>query len=89
MVKVRAHDVLSEGYKGGTIITPPSSSGRGGGRQQASLLRVDLVPIWLTTINVSRVKEEIRNKIKQYQIEAAKVLWEAFQERPFNSRPNF
>jgi len=89
MVKVREHDVLNEGYKGGTIITPPSPSGRGGGRQQASLLRVDLVPMWLTTINASRVKKEVRDKIKRYQREAAKVLWEAFQQGSLTTDPSF
>lgn len=89
MVKVRDHDVLHEGYKGGTIITPPSKSGRGGGRQQASLLRVDLIPMWLTTISASRVKEEVREKIKRYQREAAKVLWEAFQDGRLTIDPSF
>jgi len=89
MVKVREHDVLHEGYKGGTIVTPPSASGRGGGRQQTSLLRVDLVPMWLTTINASRVKKEVRDKIKRYQREAAKVLWEAFQQGRLTSTLSF
>lgn len=80
MKKIREHDVLAEAYKGGVINTPPSASGRGGGKQQASLLRVDMIPMWLTTISPSRVREDVRTKIKQYQREAAKVLWEAFQD---------
>jgi hypothetical protein len=80
MKKIREHDVLAEGYKGGVLNTPPSLSGRGGGKQQTGLLRVDMIPMWLTTINPSRVRTDIREKIKQYQREAAKVLWEAFQD---------
>ena len=76
--KIRDHEILSEGYAGGVIMTPPGERG-GGGRQQAGLLLVDLIPLWLTTINTKRVREEIRDKIKRYQREAAKVLWEAFQ----------
>ena len=77
--KIREHEVLSEGYTGGIIMMPPGKRG-GGGRQKAGLLRVDLIPMWLTTITASRVKEEVRGKIVQYQREAAKVLWEAFQD---------
>jgi hypothetical protein len=69
-------------------MMPPGEKG-GGGRQKAGLLRVDLIPMWLTTINASRVKEEIRDKIKQYQREAAKVLWEAFQEGRLTADPTF
>ena len=78
--RIKRHEVLAEGYKGGFILTPPSASGRGGGRQQAGLLRVDLVPLWLTGVSLKAVKEEIRPKLKRYQLEAAKVLWEAFQD---------
>lgn len=77
--RIGRHDVLSEGYKGGAILAPPSKSGVGGGEQQAGLLRVDLIPLWLSGLRVSMVREEIRPKIKQFQREAARVLWEAFR----------
>jgi hypothetical protein len=54
-----------------------------------SLLRVDLVPLWLSGIETSRVKEEIRPKLERYQQEAAKVLWEAFQEGRLTADPTF
>ena len=50
------------------------------GRQEAGALRVDLVPIWLTGIDTARVKEDVKEKLKQYKRNVAKVLWEAFQD---------
>jgi len=46
--RIQRNEILAEGYKGGAMMAPPSSSGRGGGLQQAALLRVDLVPLWLS-----------------------------------------
>lgn len=54
-------------------MSPPSASGHDGGRQKAGLLRVDLVPLWLSGGDTNRVKEAIRPKLKQYQREAATV----------------
>ncbi|MGH2537862.1 MAG: phage antirepressor N-terminal domain-containing protein [Candidatus Promineifilaceae bacterium] len=78
--RLERQPILAEGYKGGDIMAPPSESGRGGGPQIAGLLRVDLVPLWLAGVDVKRAKEEIRPKLERYQREAAKVLWEAFQQ---------
>ena len=77
--RIQNHTVLSDGYTGGVIMTPPGPGG-GGGRQQAALLRVDLVPLWLSTIETTRVKEQNRPKMERFQREAAKALWEAFQQ---------
>ena len=77
--RIQNHTVLSDGYTGGVIMTPPGPAG-GGGRQQAALLRVDLVPLWLSTIETTRVKEQNRPKMERFQREAAKALWEAFQQ---------
>lgn len=86
--RIRDHHVLSKGYTGGTIMIPPGDRG-GGGRQQAGLLRVDLVPLWLSGIDTKRVKEGIREKLEKYQEEVAKVLWEAFQEGRLTATPSF
>jgi hypothetical protein len=77
--RILNHNVLSDGFTGGVIMTPPGPSG-GGGRQRALLLRVDLVPLWLSSIDTARVKDDIRPKLERFQREAAKVLWEAFQQ---------
>lgn len=78
--RIKRQEILADGYKGGVILTPPSEGGIGGGHQQVGLLRVDVVPLFLTGISVNAVKEEIRSKLIRYQKEATKVLWQAFQE---------
>lgn len=78
--RIKRNTILADGLEGGAILAPPSSDGRGGGRQEIILLRVDLVPLWLTGINIKSVKEDLQAKLQKYQREAAKVLWEAFQE---------
>ncbi|MCI0731524.1 MAG: ORF6C domain-containing protein [Chloroflexi bacterium] len=87
--RIKRQEILAEGFKGGAILAPPSPEGRGGGEQQAGLLRVDLVPLWLTGISLEAVKEEIRPKLERYQREAARVLWEAFQEGRLTADPAF
>jgi hypothetical protein len=47
------------------------------------------VPLWLTGLDTARVKDDIKAKIVQYQKEAAKVLWEAFQEGRLTPTPSF
>lgn len=72
--RIDRHTILSDGLEGVDKLATP------GGAQKAYVLRVDLVPLWLSGIRTSAVKEEIRAKMEKYQREAAKVLWEAFQE---------
>ncbi len=86
--RIENHTVLSDGYAGGVIMTPPGPGG-GGGRQQAALLRIDLVPLWLATLDMKRVNEAIRPKLERFQREAAKVLWEAFQQGRLTAEPSF
>ena len=72
--RIQRQAVLDAGHRKMEIATD-------GGPQGANMLRVDLVPLWLSGISTGRIKdEEIRSKLEQYQREAAKVLWEAFQE---------
>jgi hypothetical protein len=70
--RVQRHDVLREG-----LITLPVATE--GGVQQMQCLRLDLLPLWLSGVQASRVKEELREKLIRYQREAAFVLWEAFK----------
>ena len=50
------------------------------GEREAHVLRVDLVPLWLSGIRTSAVSDDVRPKLERFQREAAKVLWEAFQQ---------
>jgi hypothetical protein len=76
-------DLLADGYQRVVIMTTHR------GRQKAGALRVDLVPVWLAGIDTSRVKEEIRDKLREYKRNVAKVLWEAFQEGRLTSDQSF
>lgn len=72
--RIERHAVLDKGLQGVDNLSTP------GGTQSGYVLRVDLIPLWLSGIRVSAVKEELRVKLERYQEEAAAVLWEAFQE---------
>jgi len=72
--RIERHIVLSKGLKGVDNLSTP------GGTQSSYVLRADLIPLWLSGIRVTAVKEEIRPKLERFQEEAAAVLWEAFQE---------
>lgn len=87
--RIQNHRILSNGFSRGDISTPPSPDGRGGGRQEAGLLRVDLVPLWLAGIEVGKATKETQPKLERFQLEAAKVLWEAFQEGRLTADPEF
>lgn len=46
-------------------------------------LRVDLVPLWLSFIDINAVNPAVRPRLKLYQREAASVLWQAFKPQGF------
>lgn len=71
--RIQRHKVLNSGYQRGVIMTPHR------GKQQAGLLRADLIPLWLTGIEANRVNEDLREKLELLQVNAARILWEAFQ----------
>lgn len=79
--RMARHDILSEGVKGVAIMATP------GGSQSGYVLRVDLIPLWLSGVRIDRTKEHIRPKLKQFQREAAAVLWEAFQDGRLTGEP--
>ena len=81
--RIERHAVLAGGYKGVAKLATP------GGVQPGYVLRVDLVPLWLSGIRTSAVNETIRPKLERFQQEAAAVLWEAFQEGRLATDPVF
>lgn len=78
--RIQRDPLLSEEIKGVAVTTTPSESGVGGGPQEMLCLPAEMLHGWLFGINVSRVKEEHREKILQYQRECYKVLWNAFKD---------
>lgn len=78
--RIKRHDVLADGYEVVSVTYSSILDEQPDQRRLAGVLRVDLVPLWLTGLSVKSVKPEMQPKIKRYQQEAAKVLWEAFQE---------
>lgn len=80
--RIDRQPILADGHFKGAMMTPK-------GNRPANYLRVDLVPLFLTGIDTGRVNEEIRPKLERFQREAAKVLWEAFQEGRLTADPIF
>lgn len=66
----------------GTVLTE-------GGKQNAALLRSDLVPLWLIGIQINSVRDDVRPKLKLFIRRAADVLVEAFQEGRLTADPIF
>lgn len=81
--RIQRHNVLSDGLRWVAIMTTHR------GEQETYVLRVDLTPLWLSGIDTSRVNPEIKEKLEKFQREAAKVLWEAFQEGRLTQDPTF
>lgn len=71
--RISRHPVLNDGLMVCKIHTIM-------GERDTHILRVDLVPLWLSGIRTSSVSQEVRPKLERFQREAAKVLWEAFQQ---------
>ncbi len=71
-IRVQRHAILSRGLETLQVETE-------GGPQGLQCLRLDLLPLWLSGIQASRVKAELQEKLVQYQTESAEVLWRAFR----------
>lgn len=81
--RIDRHSILAGGKGVCNLHTP-------GGEQTAVVLRVDLVPLWLSGIRTSAIRDEVtRQKLEKFQTEAAAVLWEAFQEGRLTADPTF
>jgi hypothetical protein len=76
--RVQRHEVLREGLLSVAVETE-------GGAQGAQCL---LLPLWLSGVQVSRVKEGLRGQLLRYQKEAAQVLWQAFRPQILVAEPS-
>lgn len=79
--RVTGHDVLGEAL---TATVMPTA----GGPQAVTVIRADMVPLWLSTVRVAAVREELREKLRRFQREAAVVLWEAFRDGRLTVEPD-
>ena len=72
--RIERQDILRDGQRVCKIHTHSR------GLQLAGVLKADLVPIWLAGIRTASIEDEIiKEKLKRFQAEAARVLWQAFQ----------
>jgi hypothetical protein len=72
VLRVQRHTILSKGLQSLAVQTE-------GGVQEVQCLRLDLLPLWLSGLQASRVKPELQPKLVHCQEEAAVVLWQAFK----------
>lgn len=81
--RIGRHTVLTDG-RGTCKLHDPH-----GVVQTFVILRVDLVPLWLSGIRTKSVNEAIRPKLERFQKEAGRILWEAFQTGELSIDDNF
>lgn len=72
--RIQDDDVLREGL----VMLPIPSAG---GTQETACLRLSLVPGWLFSIEVAKVREEARDAVLAYKRECHEVLFQHFYAR--------
>jgi hypothetical protein len=76
--RIRAHAVMNTALVPLTVETL-------GGTQQVLCLKLSMIPLWLSSLQANRIKDEqIRVKLVRYQHDAADVLWQAFKPQIIN-----
>lgn len=73
--KIKSHRAISKGVQ--LIVTPSY-----GGPQQKLALDIEFLPLWLATINPSKVAEFVQDRLVNYQLEAKEVLAAHFFGNP-------
>ena len=71
--RIEGHEVLRDGLARVLVNTA-------GGPQLIYMMRTDMVPLWLSGLRAGAVRDGARDKLIRFQREAARALWEAFQE---------
>lgn len=84
-LRIQRDTILSEASKGVFVTQTPER----GGRQEMVCLPLKFLPGWLFGVQVSRVREELQEKILRYQRECYDVLAEAFAEGRLTADPTF
>ncbi len=70
--RIQRDPVLEEGMREIRLQT-------GGGRQATACMALNLVPYWLSTVEVSRVRPELQDKLTVYRRWVIERVFEAFQ----------
>lgn len=83
--RVRRDPVLSEVARSVTVITDPGESGKGGGPQTLLCLPLDMLHGWLFSLNATRVRPDLQEKIIRYQRECYRALAAAFLKTDIES----
>ncbi len=71
--------LATKSWSTGELISVVAADGR---RRDVYCIDIDALPMWLATIEPSRVKESLRPKLHAYQLEAATVLRNHFLGAP-------
>ena len=77
--KIKAHAILKTGAR--TVDADTEN-----GYERVLGLRLDLIPLWLTTLEAKQTNDEMRPKLELFQAEAASLLWQA--QRPQGYGPD-
>lgn len=76
--RIKAHRILASGAR--QVLADD------GFREVRMLgLRVDLLPLWLTTLDAEAVTPALRPKLELWQAEAASLLWQAARPQGYGS----
>lgn len=78
--RIKAHPVLRQGAR--RLAAEPHD----GGAPARLCLRIELAPLWLTTLNPEEVPDPaLRDRLALKQRQAASLLWQAFRPQGFDS----
>jgi len=72
MRRIRADVAMTDGLRDVRVQTPQR------GVQTMQCLRLDVVPYWLSGVEVSRIKEHLRARLVAYKRWVVRRVWEAF-----------
>lgn len=83
--RINRDEVLSEE----AVLIRIDTGNPAGGRPDQLCLPLEFIPGWLFGVQVSRVKEELREKVLLFRRECYRALYEAFQQGRLATNPAF
>jgi hypothetical protein len=64
------------------VVSMIETTGADGKKYEMLMVHLDCLPMWLATVDVNRVREDVRPKLIAYQRECARVLRDHFFGKP-------